>query len=54
MHTRQVTIDLPEDVYHRIEVLAAKDDQRISDGITRLLTYLVSLWEDKHGQNEEM
>ena len=46
---KQITINLPDDVAHRLEVCAAKDDQRIAEGIVNLLTYLVKHFEEGRG-----
>ena len=39
--TRKITIELPDEVAHRLEVCAAKDDQRLVEGIQNLLIHLV-------------
>lgn len=44
---RTVTIQLPYNVAHRLEVQAAKDDMRIEEAVSLLLTALVIRWEAK-------
>jgi len=41
---RQITITLPADIAHALEVRAAIDDLRVAEGIEQLLTYLVGEW----------
>lgn len=43
---RTVTIELPDDVAHRLEVRAAVDDLKVETGIVQLLTHLVEVYED--------
>ena len=43
---REITITLPIDVAHRLEIMAARDDNRMENGITQLLTYLVEQFEN--------
>lgn len=45
---KELTIHIPDEVYHRLEVQAAKDDQRIAEGVARLLAFLVAGFEGKN------
>jgi predicted transcriptional regulator len=47
MMPRKITIELPDDIAHRLEIMAAKDDLRIAQGIENLLTYLVNTFEKR-------
>ena len=42
---RTVTIELPQEVCHWLEICAAKDELRLSEGISRLLTNIVRRYE---------
>lgn len=42
---REVTLNLKDHVYHRLEVHAARDDKRIEDGLATLVTYLVDAFD---------
>lgn len=44
---RTLTIELDDEVYHRLEVLAARDDDRITTGVERFLTELTLAFEEK-------
>jgi hypothetical protein len=44
---REITIKLPYEVAHRLEVMAARDDDRIETGIEALLTYLTEQFDAK-------
>ena len=44
---KTLTIELTDEVYHRLEVLAARDDDRIKEGVERFLTELVNSFEEK-------
>lgn len=46
---KRLEIELPDDVYHWLEVRAAIDDERTGEGVTRLLCYLVREWEKRRG-----
>lgn len=41
---KQVTINLPDDVAHTIEVRAAIDNLRIEEAISNLLVHIVEFW----------
>lgn len=43
---KTITIELPDNIMHRLEVCAAKDGNRVSEGVARLLTYLVEHFEE--------
>lgn len=45
--SRVLTITLPDHVYHRLEVCAAKDEQRIAEGVEKLLTSIVEQYEEQ-------
>lgn len=47
---RRVEIVLEDDVAHRLEVMAAIDDIRLSDGIERLLTHIVRNFEEQRNK----
>ena len=50
---RAITITLPDEVIHRLEVISAKDGDRLAAGIEKLLTYLVGQFErtrENHGK----
>ena len=38
---KEIVIKLSDETAHRLEVCAAKDGQRLAEGIARLLEYLV-------------
>ncbi len=44
---RKITITLSDDVAHRLEVMAARDDNRIDTGIEQVLTYIVEQYEKR-------
>jgi hypothetical protein len=47
--TRQVTITLPFDVAHTLEILSAKDEMRLADGIAALLISLTEGYQLRRG-----
>ena len=43
---KELTITIPEQVYHRLEVCAAKDNESIQIGTAKLLTHIVQQYDN--------